>query len=45
MYSTIQEAWNSDITELYANNFKNNQFQSIDTNKNNYFSSSLQLLN
>ena len=34
MYSTIQEAWNTDITEMYSNNF-NNQVQTIDNN--NYF--------
>jgi hypothetical protein len=39
MYSTIQEAWNNDIVELYSNNFQNNNpnIDNIHTNSIQYF--------
>ena len=36
MYSTIQEAWNNDITDVYAENFKQNKFKTI-SSSNNFF--------
>jgi hypothetical protein len=36
MYSTIQEAWNNDITDVYTENFKQNQFKTI-SSSNNFF--------
>ena len=45
MYSTIQEAWNDDIIELYSNNFQNNNdTNNIANNKPNIdnFNSSIQ---
>ena len=41
MYSTIQEAWNNDHMELYANHFKQAKFNTVSekftSNNNNYF--------
>ena len=45
MYSTIQEAWNDDIIELYSNNFQNNNdTNNIGNNKPNIdnFNNSIQ---
>ena len=36
MYSTIQEAWNNDITDVYTENFKQNKFKTI-SSSNNFF--------
>ena len=37
MYSTIHEAWNNDVTELYSKNFKNNELKPLQSYQNNYF--------
>ena len=37
MYSTIDEAWNNDMSLIYANNFKQAKFNSAPATKKNYF--------
>jgi hypothetical protein len=42
MYSTIQEAWNDDIVELYSNNFQNNNTTKTKPNIDNFNNNSIQ---
>lgn len=42
MYSTIQEAWNDDIIELYSNNFQNNNTIKTKPNIDNFNNNSIQ---